>query len=229
MINWVDFVLLIIVLIATFLGYKRGFFKTLYGLVAFFIAIFLAFSFHKPFATYLKNNTEIDEWIITNIQSYGKKVEPDQIEQENNYQIINSDENKEVLEKTLENLPKNIKETLGLEDIKNQAIENISLKVSDLAINIISILGIYVVISLLLEIVSNIVDGVLKLPILKQINEILGLLLGSILGFLQIYIIFAIITFLSSIININTLIIYIKSSLIARILYENNLILSLLF
>jgi uncharacterized membrane protein required for colicin V production len=226
MLNWVDIVLFILILVATFLGYRRGFFKTLYGLLAFFIAIFLALSFHKPFATFLKNNTGIDEWIITNIQGSAQKIEPntDQL----NTQVINN-ENMEVIEKTLGNLPENIKVTLGLDDIKNQALESISLKVSDLAINIISILGIYVVVRLLLGVISTIIDGVLKLPILKQINELLGLLLGSILGFLQIYIIFAIITFLSSIINLNVLILYIKSSLFARILYENNLILSLLF
>jgi uncharacterized membrane protein required for colicin V production len=226
MLNWVDIVLFILILVATFLGYRRGFFKTLYGLLAFFIAIFLALSFHKPFATFLKNNTGIDEWIITNIQGSAQKIEPntDQL----NTHVINN-ENMEVIEKTLGNLPENIKVTLGLDDIKNQALESISLKVSDLAINIISILGIYVVVRLLLGVISTIIDGVLKLPILKQINELLGLLLGSILGFLQIYIIFAIITFLSSIINLNVLILYIKSSLFARILYENNLILSLLF
>jgi uncharacterized membrane protein required for colicin V production len=226
MLNWVDIVLFILILVATFLGYRRGFFKTLYGLLAFFIAIFLALSFHKPFATYLKNNTGIDEWIITNIQGSAQKIEPntDQL----NTPVINN-ENMEVIEKTLGNLPENIKVSLGLDDIKNQALESISLKVSDLAINIISILGIYVVVRLLLGVISTIIDGVLKLPILKQINELLGLLLGSILGFLQIYIIFAIITFLSSMINLNVLILYIKSSLFARILYENNLILSLLF
>lgn len=228
MINWIDIVALIIILIATFLGYKRGFFKSLYRIVAFFVAIFLAFSFYKPVATYLKNNTGIDEWIIENIQGTEKLVPPTETEE-----LPEKDETSEnkalVIEETLENLPENIKKMIGFEDMKNQALENISLKFSDLAMNIISILSIYVVARLVLGFVCVIVDGVLQLPILKQVNELLGLFLGVILGFLQIYIIFAVVTFLSSVININPLIILIKSSLYARILYENNIVISLLF
>jgi uncharacterized membrane protein required for colicin V production len=236
MFSWVDIVVIIIVLISTFMGYKRGFFKTLYGLLAFFVAIFLAFSFYKPLSTYLKNNTNIDEWIIANMQIKtspdGEETEtpkqqeskPKEVEQEN-ITIKDMPE----LEKTLENLPENIKEMLGFEDIKNQALENIRIKIADLAINLISILGIYVVTRLILAIVCAIVDSVLQLPILKQINELLGLFIGTILGFMQVYLVFALITFLSSIINMSFLVENIKNSTIARILYENNIIIGLLF
>ena len=69
----------------------------------------------------------------------------------------------------------------------------------------------------------------MKLPVLKQLNEILGMSLGAVIGFLNMYLAFAIITFISSITDISVVIDAIKSSMIANAMFENNLIIRFLF
>ena len=65
--------------------------------------------------------------------------------------------------------------------------------------------------------------------VLKQLNELLGMTIGAVIGFLQVYISFAVITFISSICDIAVVIDAIKVSAFASVLFENNLIIKLLF
>ena len=48
MFNVADIVVIAIVIIAIFMGYKKGFIKTLFGVLSFFIAIAITFTFYKP-------------------------------------------------------------------------------------------------------------------------------------------------------------------------------------
>ena len=63
----VDLMVLSIVLLFVFLGYKRGLVKVAFKLCTFFIAIILAFMLYKPVAKIVIENTNIDETIETKI------------------------------------------------------------------------------------------------------------------------------------------------------------------
>ena len=63
----VDLMVLSIVLLFVFLGYKRGLVKVAFKLCTFFIAIILAFMLYKPVAKIVIENTNIDETIETAI------------------------------------------------------------------------------------------------------------------------------------------------------------------
>lgn len=224
MFNLADIIVLAIIILSAFIGYKRGAVKTIFKIISFFVALALAFMLYKPVAVYLTENTSINKWIINTIE--GKNNEGTLVEDDEENEIIQDEASKEF---TFQNLPENLKEIIGIEEIKDQAITTVSHKIAAVAINIISLIGIYIVIKILLVIVSHILDGIMKVPILKQINEVLGLILGTLLGILQIYILFMIITFLASFMDLSTILVPIKESLIARILYESNIIIGFLF
>ena len=63
----VDLMVLSIVLLFVFLGYKRGLVKVAFKLCTFFIAIILAFMLYKPVAKIVIENTNIDETIESKI------------------------------------------------------------------------------------------------------------------------------------------------------------------
>lgn len=224
MFNLADIIVLAIIILSAFIGYKRGAVKTIFKIISFFVALALAFMLYKPVAVYLTENTSINKWIINTIE--GKNNEGTLVEDDEENEIIQDEASKEF---TFQNLPENLKEIIGIEEIKDQAITTVSHKIAAVAINIISLIGIYIVVKILLVIVSHILDGIMKVPILKQINEVLGLILGTLLGILQIYILFMIITFLASFMDLSTILVPIKESLIARILYESNIIIGFLF
>lgn len=235
MFNIVDLIVLLIIALVAFLGYKRGFVKTSFRMLSFIIAIVLSLLLYKPVANYIRENTNVSEWLIQTISSKDDKKELQEIEQNENItseeeinDVTNEEENKDI-ENMLEDLPQNIKEYIGVNETINQAKEQVMQKIVDTIINVMSLILVYIIVKLALGIVCFILDGIMQIPLLKQINEILGLILGIILGIIQVYTVLAVITFLSSFIQMPELIAYIKSSLITSVLFEYNLLIALIF
>lgn len=219
MFNIADVIVILIVLVFGLLGYKKGFIKTAFGMASFFVAIVLAFSLYKPVVYTITMNTEIDEWIYNTIA--GKVEEKDSINVENKSDDISIDE-------AIKNLPENMKEQLGLDEIKTQAKVAIAERVTEIALNIIAFISVYIIARVLLAILCFVLDKLMLLPVLKQLNEILGLIIGLLRGVFGIFIVFSVITFLSSVCDIEVINLYISNSLIAKFLYENNFIIYLL-
>ena len=252
MFNLIDIVVIAIIGFSVYTGYKKGFIRAAISLVSFFVAIGVALMFYKPLAVIITENTLIDDWIIENISSIGEN-------EINNYEQIEDGQNKESELETIENasetenienvkddiendkiseknilqlleyLPTKFITNFDIDEIKNSAKEEISYQISELIMNLMSLIIIYVVVKVTLAIAAVVLNGIMQIPVLKQLNEILGMVLGAILGFIQIYIAFAVITFISSICDISYIIEMIKISAFARILFENNLIINLLF
>lgn len=218
-----DIIVLLIILIFGFVGYKRGFVKTAFGMASFFIAIILAFCLYKAVAYTLAERTEIDEWIYNAIA--GKASQEGNIETNDEPESNNDNQS---IEEAVKNLPENMKEQLGLDEMKDQTKAIVAEKVTEVALNIISFVGIYVVVRITLAIVCFVLDKLMLLPVLKQVNEIMGLIIGVVQGLLGTCVVFAIITFLTSVCGMDVIIAYINNSVIARFLYENNFIIYLL-
>ncbi len=223
MFNIVDLIVLIIIGVTTFIGYKRGFVKTAFGMLSFIVALALATSLYKPIASMLAERTGIDEWIFTTIS--GKVDEMENKSEETTEEEVKEDS----IQATFENLPEKIKEELGMEDLKNKAKASIAEKATEIAMNLISFVGIYVFARVLLAVACFALDLVMKIPVLKQANEILGLILGVLQGLFSVFVILAIIMALTSFLNLDWLLAYIKGSLITQVLYENNFVMWLLF
>ena len=107
MFNIIDIIVVLVILFSVFLGYKKGFVKTVVSLLSFFVAIGMALFFYKPFAVILTVNTTIDDWIIENIVSkeYEEKNlnQPDEnLETPENIVGSDKEESKEGLEAFLE-------------------------------------------------------------------------------------------------------------------------------
>ncbi len=219
MFNIADVIVILIVLVFGLLGYKKGFIKTAFGMASFFVAIILAFSLYKPVGYTISVNTEIDEWIYNTIA--GKVEEKESMNIENKSDVSSIGE-------AIKNLPENMKEQIGLDEVKDHAKSAIAESVTEVALNIIAFVGIYVIARVLLAVLCFVLDKLMLLPVLKQLNEILGLMMGLLRGVFGIFIVFSVITFLSSVCDIEVINLYISNSLIAKFLYENNFIIYLL-
>ena len=213
-------------------------------MLSFIVAIILSMILYKPVAGYIKEYTGVSDWIVSTIvkeESVDANEETvtederiieseDEIKKEN-YEVFEEIEieKNEKLEDILANLPENMKEYIDADETINNAKEQVAIKIADTIINIMSMLIIYLIAKLLLMIVCFILDGIMQIPVLKQINEVAGLGLGIILGIIQVYTVFAVITFLSSFMEISGLVAYIKSSMIASVFFEYNLLIALIF
>ena len=225
MFNLIDVIVIAVILISTFVGYKRGFVKTVLSFLSFFIAIGVSLAFYKPLAVILTEKTTIDEWVIEKIETV-KEVSGDKVEEVALAKTENEQNNPMSV---IEDLPSAVIEKLDVNSIKNNIRHEIALKVSELIMKLLSLIIIYLVVKVTLIVAGLLLGGLMKLPILKQLNEILGMSFGVALGFIEIYVVFAIFTFISSITDISFIIDAIKSSAFASMMFENNLIIRLLF
>lgn len=194
---FIDLGILLIILISTFVGYKKGLIKVAFGLLSFVIALIIALLLYKPISNFITNYTPIPEKIETQIES----------------RISSADE------KETQNFVSNY-----YRNIKNASTSLIAHNIATSIINISSALIVFILSRILLFFLKFSTDLIAKLPLIKQFNHIGGFLYGLVAGFLIIYLLFTIITVIAPMINVNKVITLINSSIIGNIMYNNNII-----
>lgn len=194
---FIDLGILLIILISTFIGYKKGLIKVAFGLLSFVIALIIALLLYKPISNFITNYTPIPEKIETQIES----------------RISSADE------KETQNFVSNY-----YRNIKNASTSLIAHNITTSIINISSALIVFILSRILLFFLKFSTDLIAKLPLIKQFNHIGGFLYGLLAGFLVIYLLFTLITIIAPIVNLNNMITLINSSIIGNIMYNNNII-----
>lgn len=204
----VDIIVIAIIALSVFLGYRKGLIALAIKLFAVIIALVATLILYKPISALIINNTSLDETIQNAIID---KVETNNQDTEQNNENANSAE----------------PET-AVETIANQAKEEILPETAkELSINIINIgviLILYFAIKIALHFVTAIANIIAKIPIIKQFNKLGGIIYGLLRGLLLIYVILIIVSFAGQINPENQLHKYINESLLTKEMYENNII-----
>lgn len=205
-----DIVLVSIVLLSIYFGYKRGIVEVGYKLVTLILSLFVSIVLYTPITYYVVNNTYLDEQIEAIII---KNAIVNTEKEDNNSNNIN-----EFLQKYTKDI---------VQGTQNSVVEA---SAKPIAINIIRI-GVIIVLFILtrmilviLKMCTNIVS---KIPILKQCNELVGLIYGILRGLVVVYGILAIMFFIVTMSETNAINEAIQTSYVTKFLYENNLILKL--
>ena len=193
----IDLCILIIIALSTFIGFKKGFIKVAFRLISFILALIIALVLYKPVSNFIKNYTPIPNKIESKIES----------------RISSS--NKEETNNLVANYYKNI---------RNISTTVIAKNITNSIVNISSILIVFLLSRLLLMFLRISTDLIAKLPLIKQFNHIGGFIYGLLAGFFIIYLFFTIITLLAPIIDLNNIIKLINSSIIANIMYNDNIL-----
>lgn len=194
----VDLVIIGIILLSTFLAYKKGLMALAIKLCAVIISIVITLILYKPISNLIINTTNIDETIQNAILEKATDV------------IKSDDENE-------------IKDTV-IEQVENQMLPETARELSINIINICVILILFFVIKLLLRFVTVIANKVAQLPILKQFNKIGGIIYGIIRGLVIVYLVLLLISFVGQIDENNFLHKEVNNSSLGKIMYENNVL-----
>ena len=150
----IDIILVLIVALSAFLGYKKGLVELGAKLFAGIIAIVITLIIYKPVGNIVIKNTSIDE-----------KIENTILEKTTN--VI--DENSKISD----NKYIQVKEEVIPEQARNIAVN---------VVYVATALILFIVSKIVLSIVISLANAVASLPILKQFNEIGGLLYGLVRG-----------------------------------------------
>ena len=208
-----DIIIVAIIAVNIFVCYKKGLVKLAVGLIAVVAAIILAVIFYKPVSNLIIENTEIDENIEQAII--------------NNFSG-DTQENEEVrYVSVLDYLQKYVDDAVNKTqtEIVTQTAGMMAVKI----INVVVLIGIFIIVRAVLVLLTFISDIITSLPILKQFNEVGGILYGAIKALLIIYVVLAIVFLIICYTNNSTISEAINSSYITRFFYDHNLLLNIIF
>lgn len=211
----VDLIVIAILLLCVFTGYKRGLTGCLIKIFSFLIAIVVAFILFKPISNIVIDNTNYDEKIQTSIVEMF----------ENNDKDDNG--NSEYKSPIMTHISNEIED--AAEEKKKEIVNNVATSISVKVINVLVFICLFILTRLLLIFVKALTNLITKLPLIKQCDKIGGIIYGILQGLVILFILFALITFISTITNQYALLEIINKSYIASILCNNNILLNIVF
>lgn len=196
-----DLILILIIALFTFIGYKQGLIKSAIKIASFFIAIIVALVLYKPVSTLVINNTTIDDKIENTII---EKITPEGMKPEDEANISTKIPNAFIKE-------------------ANNSIKDIAETITTKIIEVCTVLILYIIARIALRFIAILGDLIAKIPILKQFNKLGGTLFGILKGLLIVYSILAVLYLISPILKENTTK-KIDESIITKFMYNNNII-----
>lgn len=218
----IDGIIILIFALFVFWGYKRGLIGVAFKILSFLAALVIAFVLYKPVAGFIIDNTTFDEQIENAIIDSAKKEE-------------NLQEGESTVNQEESTTSKVITDYINeqVENISQQAKEDIANSVArDIAVNVIngiSLISLFIVAKIVLLFAKALSDLIAKLPLIKQFNKIGGTLYGILEGLLIIYLVLSIISFIAPMIETSGIPQAINQSIVGSYLYNNNLLLKIIF
>ncbi len=216
-INYVDLLVVAVIGISVFIGYKKGFLRTVAGFLSIVFSLILAMAFQGPVSDALENTVIYD----TVYQTAATVIE-----------APFSTTNKITDYGTNElNLPKKITKNMqkNIDAAADNAEKEIAKTVAESAMKIIALLLIFAVSRILIFVIMTLINFVTKLPLIGWSDGLMGALFGVFRGMLIVYIIFAVITLIASFSPDNFWAVAINHSKFAKLMYNDNVLLDFIF
>lgn len=212
----IDLIIVAILGISIFFGYKKGLTKCIIKILSFFIAIAISAILFKPVSNFIIEKTEIDD----NIKQAVVNLVEDDVEDSGK---VKEDSN---LPKAMVNY---INETVenAVEEAKHNVVTIAAEGIATTTINVSVAILLFIIARIALIFVSVLSKIITDLPIIKQFDKAGGILYGAIKAFIIIFVLLALISLISPMIEQTGIIVAINKSFIGSMLYNNNILLNI--
>lgn len=217
----VDLIIIAIVAITIFINYKRGLVNVIIGFASLLISIVIVFLLYKPVTNFVVSSFEWDDSIKNNIETTLKGTGVDsgnvtiKAESQTAPEIVVNKINSYIEEATREQ--------------KDNISEYVAEKVTYLIMTLGVIIVLFILSNFLLLFLKLFSNALTELPIIKQFNKAGGIVYGIIVSVILVYFILAVILITSSVTNGFGITDAINASYLGKALYNNNLLLKILF
>ncbi|MGB3365898.1 MAG: CvpA family protein [Acidaminobacteraceae bacterium] len=227
MFNWVDVVIAIILIYSLFRGFTEGFIRSVAGIIGYIISGLLAKMYYKSTAIYIAQEYM---WFGDIKLSISKHIKSSFALNPNAGSIDSGKIDPEILNSL--NLPSNLKgevvnfftEFTSMSTGGN-AVDRFADYFSSFILNGIAFLLIFLVCIIAIKMLSILLDTFVKLPVLKQVNQLSGIIFGGIKGCLIVYLIMTIVIFTTPIVSNTRVIESIQLSTLGSFFYNYNIFL----
>ncbi len=195
----IDVIIIALILISAFAGYKKGLVSLGIHLVAFILALLITLIIYRPIGNIIINTTGIDEAIQETIQ---KNIET----------LIQTEVGKEEVTNEL------------IEITKNGALPGVA---QELAYNVVyvgTMIGLFILLRICLMLINTLANAISKLPFLNQVNKVGGIIYGIVRGVIITYLALLIISLISVVNPQNSIIPMIDNTYLAKMMMQNNIL-----
>lgn len=194
-------VVLAIIAVCTIIGYARGFIKTVFSMAAMLIMLILTVILSPYVKTYIRENTKLPEKVYSGVEekfNLSEKFEVDATGKMTDYVDtlgLPDKLNEVILEKAKES-GEAVDEGLSL--ARDEAVSSIYKQITDIVLSAIAYVFTFAVVGVIMVVAGLLLNIMEKLPVIKQMNKLLGLLIGFLQGYLVISLLYVIATALGA-------------------------------
>ncbi len=205
--NIADIIAILIVAFLIVWGIKKGFVKAIFSLGSLLISLILSLILYPPVTGFLAESA-LGDFVRLNV-----------------YKVLGAD-GAAAGDTSVLNLP----EIFGtaIRQAETAAKETLANVVADLALTLLGIIIVFILVKILLWLVLKLLDVVTKLPIIRTANKLLGGAVGAVYGVLVIYLLLALLTFVTTLNATNLPMQIVQESSVVSAMYHNNILLNFL-
>lgn len=214
----IDLVIVAIIAICVLVGYYKGLTGSLLKIVSFVLALIIAFVLFKPVSNFIIDKTDWDENLEQAIRQSILKDE----------EKTNDETQKENMPEVITDYINNAVEKAG-NDAKTAIVDSTARDVSVMIINIAVAIALFIISKIILLLIKGLANLLTKLPVIKQFDKAGGIIFGILQSLVIIYIALAIISFASPMMSQTGIIEGLQKSYIGSVMYNNNLLLKIIF
>ena len=223
--NWLLVVVLVILAGHTIKGYLRGLLRVLFSVASLLITV-LFVAWATPYVSnFLKENTKIYQKVETECEQKVRKDTKEQIVQK-------EEKSTGLLEEYGIRLPKSIEEKLfgNVEKGADGVLETSGVykamaePLAQLAVDGIAFFVSLIVCAIILHLIGGVLDIASELPVIKGINQVLGLGAGLLYGLLLVWLFFYFVAVMQAFPFGQSLLAMIQQSEFLTALYEDNMV-----
>lgn len=217
----IDLIIIGIFIACIGIGYVKGLTGSLLKIVSFLLALVIAFILFKPIAGFVIEHTNWDE----NLEQAIKQTLIKEETPENNQP---EEEKSQNMPDVMLNYVNSAVEKAGTE-AKNAIVESTARNMAVTIINVAVLIALFLISRIVLLLVKGLAALLTKLPVIKQFDKLGGILYGLLEALIIIYVILAILSFVSPMMEGTNIISGIQESFLGGMLYNNNLLLKIIF
>lgn len=196
----IDILVVLLVVLGAFSGHKKGLVGILVGFAALILSIVLAFMFQSVVADAI-----YDTGLGQSVAGIAKNNMQDMMKNGENV-------DKSIYGKVLSNTVTDDNLTVASENISRFVMKGLSF------------IAIFLIVRIICYILQMILNVVFNLPILSTVNGIGGTVVGGLSVLIRIWVVLALISFVSPLPVFDSIVSYIDKTFLVKLLYNNNLL-----
>ena len=154
-----DLIVLAVMALCIFLGYKRGLIHVAVRFLGFFVALIVSLILYTPVSNFIIENTNA----VSNIQTVIQE------------KIYHEDKEEQEIEEIEENgsLTESIKQSVEnyAEEIKTNSVEFISKEVAIIVVRVATWIGLFLAVRIIMIFIKLFASAIEELPVIKQFNK----------------------------------------------------------